>query len=348
MSRRVPPSSFVAKSQFIQWEDTQDDDQEDTQDDDQEDADTATSCSPVLLSTSFAMNSPVLTTQPSQQTNRSPVFKSQTQLKGEAASEMREPSSKRVRRSRNLLGDFNSADSSASEAVESEDFFATQPGTNLCAARPTQFISDGSQMVQDTQEDELEVMDTEERVKGSDWIRGVESACSDDPTIESVDSAEARTAAADATGFSGAKKKKRKFGLAAKLEAVLKQQKSDLALREHVAGAEEREEIFLAVLELTEELFWTRARCSVMDSDDGAEMDLILQRCHLGADVVENLSDGCEIRIESPFRRSEEEGGRVEIYGVKKLEVLDQPIKRTKKRMSVKVLMSWDCECCDE
>ena len=67
----------------------------------------------------------------------------------------------------------------------------------------------------------------------------------------------------EALGLSSTKKRRKKFGLAAKLESVLKQHRSDMALREHkvAAGDEEEEELYLMVAEVVKrDAFMTELR----------------------------------------------------------------------------------------
>ena len=69
---------------------------------------------------------------------------------------------------------------------------------------------------------------------------------------------------ASAAGLSSTKKRKKKFGLAAKLESVMKQHRSDMALREHLVAAEGEaagEELCLMVAEVVKrDAFMTELR----------------------------------------------------------------------------------------
>ena len=218
------------------------------------------------------------------------------------------------------------------------------------AVAPTQMISDASQTVCETQEiEEGTSSSSPAAVKGSEWIRAVEeqprSPLEDNEVetmIESVGSSEARAHAAApfdeagaAAGLSSAKKRRKKFGLAAKLESVLKQHRSDMALQEHLVGeGEALEELYLTVAEvMRRDAFMTELRC--VNDDTGEELVVVVQKCHFVT------SEGCEIRLRGPFHRS-----RNFVFGVRKLELLDQNVGNTrKKRAERKVLASWDCPC---
>ena len=73
-------------------------------------------------------------------------------------------------------------------------------------------------------------------------------------------------------------------------------------------------------------------RCVSDDSEE--ELTVAVQNCHVVS------SAGCEIWVRGPFHRS----GNF-VYGVKKLEVLDQCLGGSKKRTEREILMSWDCPC---
>ena len=229
--------------------------------------------------------------------------------------------------------------------------------TAATAVGPTQMISDASQTVGETQEIEEGTSSSSPpaaaALKGSEWIRAVEehprSPLEDDEmetAIESVGSSEARghaddapfddeAGAANAACLSSTKKRRKKFGLAAKLESVLKQHRSDLALQEHLVGeGEAMEELYLTVTEvIRRDAFMTELRC--VSDDSGEEMIVVVRRCPFVT------SEGCEIRVRGSFYRT-----RNYVYGVKKLELLDQNIGNTrKKREERKVLVSWNCPC---
>ena len=62
---------------------------------------------------------------------------------------------------------------------------------------------------------------------------------------------------------------------------------------------------------------------------------MVLQGCH------SMMSEGCEISVRGPFHRTKNY-----IFGVKKVELLDQNIGNTRrKRPQRKILMTWDCPC---
>ncbi len=197
------------------------------------------------------------------------------------------------------------------------------------------------------------------RPKGSEWVKAVDGSpnaihnLSDELPSGSCNTGENADDAVVSVAVSSAKKRKKKFGLALKLETVLKQHRSDLALKEHLEGegGGDDEEMFLVVNRLIREVFWTRARCTTMDGN-GDEVDAILQDCHLGEDVVRNLQKGCEIKLKGPFHRGQEPCGssdkvRTTIFGVKNLVVIDQPLKRTKRSRTKKVLKTWDWDSCE-
>ena len=85
----------------------------------------------------------------------------------------------------------------------------------------------------------------------------------------------------EASGLSSTKKRRKKFGLAAKLESVLKQHRSDMALREHLVAAEgeaAEEELYLMVAEVVKrDAFMTELRDRIQSVSMSFSLKMVLQ-----------------------------------------------------------------------
>ena len=150
-------------------------------------------------------------------------------------------------------------------------------------------------------------------VQGTEWIKNlfakdetkiysgsIESVDSEREVVPSriEDNEDSRTC----FPASSSKKRRRRFGLGAKVERVLKQCHSDSALGHHMEKRNPKDSsdgdgICLAVVSVREEVFWRRLECEEMEGGRRPKKYRIL----LKKSLLGNITTGAEIRLGSSY-----------------------------------------------
>ena len=139
--------------------------------------------------------------------------------------------------------------------------------------------------------------------------------------------------------FSSKKRKNQKhFGLARKLDRLLRQRQSDLVLQEHVAN--KNTGIHLVIKDILEEnIFGKVFLCHNLDNMSDKVRVWVMTK---EVKDVKVWNVNTEIYIRQPFRRLAYPDLDL-ISGVSKVEILDQPIRKSEN--GVKALANWSCNC---